>query len=253
MNKRLVVYLFSGLIIVCISIFVYLSYFSLPSPFLSEKQLAEEINSTLPEAKVEEILGVFDVGERYKYVPFKSNEDSYGKSFWLWNQNKWQVAYIDTTGEPHIWKVNKRDPSSYHIVWNIHPDDQLEEVDFYMIRDRGYSVRDGTKETYYPRVQMRQTVSFEEEAFGILKIPQEWSTFVASINDTHSAKQSHLDAFFNSFAAERQVFYGWIPYGRENEETIPRKSVNGSGYLYGDIELDFLMILNGSEIERSGD
>lgn len=50
-----------------------------------------------------------------------------------------------------------------------------------MIRDRGFCITDDTIETYYPRVQLHQTVSFEEEAYGVLKIPKEWATFVTSI------------------------------------------------------------------------
>ncbi|MBE4910576.1 hypothetical protein IMZ08_21285 [Bacillus luteolus] len=250
MNKKKFVYIFIGLIFVLISTFIYLSYFSHPSSFLSEKQLIEEINSTFPDANVNKIQGIFDVNEKNKYVPFISNNNSYGKSFWVWDKYKWRVAYIDTTGEPHIWKVNKRDPSSYHFVWNIHPDDQLKHINFYMIRDRGYSYTQVTKEMYYPRVQMQQTVSFEEETYGVLKIPEEWATFVRSINDTQLAKQSNLDVFFNQFSWEQHVYYGWIPYDQENKEAFPEKSVNGSGYSNGDIEIDYVMILNEWEVEK---
>lgn len=235
--------------IVILSTFTYLIYFSPPASFPSEKQLIEEINNTFPEAEVTDIQDVFDVGDRQRYVPFKSNETSYGKSFWVWDKYRWRVRYIDTVGEPQLWRINKNDPSSYHIVWNIHPDDQLKEIQFYLTRDRGYSIRENTKETYYPKVQMRQKISIEGEGYGVLKIPKDWVDFVNTINDTQAAKQSRFDALLTGISAEQQVFYGWIPYDGANKVAFPSNSVNGSGYSNGDIDLDFVMILNESEVD----
>jgi hypothetical protein len=133
------------------------------------------------------------------------------------------------------------------LVWNIHPDDQLKQIKFYVIRDRGYSITGGANETYYPRIQMNLIVSLEEKSYGVLQIPKEWASFITSLKNTQSAKQPNL--FFNQFSAERQVFYGWIPYDRNNKETFTRQSVNGNGYSNGGVNTDYLMILNESDVE----
>ncbi|WP_456272505.1 hypothetical protein [Bacillus sp. AK031] len=251
MNKKKMLYILGGIIIVLFLLFIYLSYFLVPASFPSEKQLIKEINQTFPEANAGQIQGVFNITEKHMYVPYRSNRDSYGKSFWVWNKFKWDLEYVETTGEPRIWKVNKKNPSTYHIVWNIHPEDKLKQLSFYMIRERGYTITDGVKETYHPRVQMNDTVLLEENKFGVLKIPAEWAAFVKSVNETQSVNQSPMDSFFNQMSADQLISYGWVPYEQGNRETFPRNSVNGSGYSNGEIELDYLMILNEDEIERS--
>ncbi|MGD6968302.1 hypothetical protein ACQCVP_17875 [Rossellomorea vietnamensis] len=251
MNKKKKIYILSGIVMVLVLSFIYLSYFSVPSSFPSDKQLIEEMNQRFPETNAEQIQEVFTISEKHKYVAYRSNGGSYGKSFWVWNKYKWDLVYVGTTGEPRIWKVDKKNPSTYHIVWNIHPEDKLKQLSFYMIRDRGYSITDGVKEIYHPRVQMNETVLLEENNFGVLKIPAEWASFVKSVNDTQSVNQSPMDSFLNQMSADQLISYGWNPYEQGNRETFPRKSVNGSGYSNGEIELDYMMILNENEIERS--
>ncbi|OZM55783.1 hypothetical protein CIB95_15585 [Lottiidibacillus patelloidae] len=249
-NKKKYIYISCGFILVLLATIVYFSYFSQPSSFLTEEMLIEEINKTFPKANANQILEVFDVSEKHKYVPFITGEDDYGKSFWVWDKYKWRLAYIDTKGRPYIWKINKNDPASYHLVWNIHPDDQVKKGDFYMIRDRGYRTTEGQNKVYYPRVQVQRTISFEENAYGVLKIPHEWATYVQSIKDTQLAQQSKFDAFFNEFSVEQQIYFSWMPLNEASELTFPKRSVNGISYSNGDIDVDFVMPIDEMDIER---
>jgi hypothetical protein len=249
-NKRKFIYIVSGVIFVLIAVFIYLSYFSQPSSFLKEEQLIEEINISFPRVNAIEVQGVFDISEKHKYVPFISSEDNYGKSFWVWDKYKWRLVHIDTKGEPKIWKVNKRDPASYHIVWNIHPDDQIMQAKFYMIRDRGYSTTGGIDRKYYPRVQVNHMISMDEQPYGVLKVPNEWAAFVTSINETQSV---HSNGFFDHFPAEHQVYFSWMPLNEENELTYAKKSLNGSSNSNSDIGLEFVFPIDAMDIERSGE
>ncbi|GGG14774.1 hypothetical protein GCM10010916_34570 [Paenibacillus abyssi] len=45
------------------------------------------------------------------------------------------------------------------------------------------------------------------------------------------------------------MYIGWIPYNREGE-SFPSNSVNGGSYSRGSIDLDFVEILNESELEK---
>ncbi|MFD1739473.1 hypothetical protein ACFSCX_23610 [Bacillus salitolerans] len=247
MNKKKIVYFGSGIVVALFSVMIYSFYFSSPSPFPSEEELIEEMTKVFPEAEVSQIREVIDVTDREKFVPIVTKKDSYGKSFWVWDKYKWQVTYIDMTGNPLIWKANEEDPSTYHIVWNIHPDDQLKHIKFYMVRDRGYRTTEGTYETYYPRVQMDQTISLEKKSYGVMQIPKEWSVFITSLNNAQFVQQP--DLFFTNFYSEQQVFYGWTPYGQDNKLSFPENSVNGTGYSNGGVNTEHVMILDENEIE----
>ena len=145
-----------------------------------------------------------------------------------------------------VWKINKKDPSSFHLVWNIHPEDQLSSINFYFIRDRGYHGAEGI-ENYYPRVQMEKKVSLQEKSYGVLQLPDEWVTFMNSFIKVESAKQPNL--FFNDFPPEQYMFFGWIPYEQTDKESFPEGSVNGSGFSNGNVDIEHVMILNEVDIE----
>ncbi|WP_117168538.1 hypothetical protein [Paraliobacillus sediminis] len=251
MNKKTTIWIVSGMTGVLVLAVIYSFYFRSPSPFPTNEHLIEELQDTFPafpEVGDSEILEVFDVGERKKYVPLVTSEGSYGSSYWVWDKYKWKVESVDTKGGPRIWKANKGDPSTYHIVWNIHPNDRVKYIDFHVLRDRGYSIANGTDETYYPRIQMKQTVSLEEKSYGVLQLPKEWASFVSGLNDTYAAQQP--DLFFNQLYTEQQVSFGWIPYDTNNEEIFPNHSVNGSGFSNGGGDaFAYLSILNEYDLE----
>jgi hypothetical protein len=112
------------------SFMIFWLYFAKPVSFPTNEQLVKEINSIFPESAASVIQDSISVDERHVVVPFISNEDHYGLSYWVWKKHKWTVAAIDTRGEPKIWKINRKDPLSFHLVWNIHPDDQVSSITY---------------------------------------------------------------------------------------------------------------------------
>ena len=130
-------------------------------------------------------------------------------------------------------------------MWNIHPDDQLSSIHFYLIRDRGYHVTEG-EENYYPRVQMGKKVSLQEKSYGLMKLPDEWVTVMNSFIKIESAKQANV--FFNDFPSEQYMSFGWIPYDQAIR-TFPERSVNGNGYSNGNVDMEHVMILDKGDIE----
>jgi hypothetical protein len=240
MRKKLGILIGLVIFVVLSSILIFWFYFSKPVPFPTNEQLVKEINSIFPEAEVDVIQETIPVDTRHVVVPFISNENDNGLSYWVWQRHKWMVATIDTKGEPKIWKINKKDPSSFHLVWNINPEDQLSSIRFYLIRDRGFQITEGI-ENYVPRVQMEKKVSLEEKSFGVMQLPVEWAGFMNSIIKVESAKQT--DLFFNNSFPVHSMYFGWIPYAQGDKETFPEGSVNGNGYSNGNLDLEHMMIL----------
>ncbi|HHW36272.1 MAG TPA: hypothetical protein GXX18_03120 [Bacillales bacterium] len=245
-KKWLWIFVSLGIFVVLISVSIHWFYYSNPATFPTNEQLVEEINSVFPEAAASVIQDTIPVDGHHVLVPFISNNDDYSLSYWVWQKHKWRVTSIDTKGRPMVWKIDRNDPSSYQFVWNIHPDDQLSSIHFYLIRDRGYRITEGV-EHYVPRVQMMKKVSLKEKSYGLMRLPDEWVTFMNSFLKVESAKQP--DLFFNNFFPEQYMFFGWIPYNQADKETFPERSVNGNGYSNGKIELEHVMILDKGDLE----
>lgn len=235
-----------GVLVILSFNMIYWFYFSKPSTFPVKERLVREINHLYPEADAKVIRETIPIDDRHVVVPFISNGNGYGQSYWVWKNHKWVVATVDTKGQPKIWKINRNDPSSYYYVWNIHPDDQLSSIHFYLIRDRGYQVTDGN-ENYIPKVQMGHRVSLQKKTYGVLKMPDEWAKFMDSVMKVGSAQQPNL--FFQNMFSPRDMYFGWISYDQSGKETYPERSVNGSSYSNISADIDYLMILNSGELD----
>ncbi|WP_312472145.1 hypothetical protein [Neobacillus sp.] len=225
---------------------IYWFYFSKPTTFLTNEQLIGKINQAFPEAPVRVIRDIVHVDERHIFVPFISEDDHYGGSYWAWQKHKWQAVAMDTIGGPHVWKINSKDPSTFHLLWNIHPDDQVSYLKFYCVRDRGYHGFDGGV-MYDPKIQMEKKVSFEENSYGVLRLPDNWLTFMKAFHKVESAKVP--DLLFSSIFPVDQMYFGWTPYDKMDKEVILKSTGNGGGFSTGNGGVDFIRYLNESEIE----
>ncbi len=246
-KKRLWIFIGLGLTVVLSSAFIYWFYFAEPAAFPTNEQLVKEINNEFPLADADLIQDTVPIDERHVLVPFISNKDDYSLSYWVWQKHKWKVVNIDTKGSPIVWKIDRNDPSTHHFVWNIHPDDQLGSIYFYLVRDRGYHTTEGI-EHYYPRIQMEEKVSIKEKSYGSMQLPDEWAAFMNASMKVETAKQP--DMFFNGFIPEQYMSFGWIPHNQAGKETFPERSVNGNVYSSGNVELEHVMILGEGDLER---
>jgi hypothetical protein len=226
---------------------VYLIFFIKPASLPSDQSLMKEISSIFPEASPSSLQDKIYVDQKHVFVPFISEgNNKHGMSYWEWKHYHWRVNSIDLSGEPKLWKINRKDPGTFHIVWNIHPEDQVNFIDFYLIRDRNYQISDGV-ERYIPKVQLENRVVLEGKSYGVLKMPRDWLSFMKPYIDVESANQ--VDPLFNDILPAYNMFIGWIPYDRLNQEKFPEQSVNGSSFSNGDSDIDFIRILNRVELE----
>ncbi|WP_346234607.1 hypothetical protein MKY04_14110 [Lysinibacillus telephonicus] len=226
---------------------IYWFEFSEPNPFPPTEQLLEEINNSYPEVTAKLIQDTSFVDERHVVVPFISNENMYGLSYWVWKNHEWQIAEIDTSGIPRLFKANKNNPSSYYFVWNIHPGDALGSIEFYFVRDRNFYVSDNIH-TYSPKIQMMKEVSLKDKSYGVMQLPEEWVTIIEEFSKSQLANKPSPS--FQHFFPDQSMYFGWIPYDEMKRESYPELSSNGGGFSTGDdVELEHVMIFNRVDVE----
>ncbi|MDT8860229.1 hypothetical protein N0O92_08280 [Alkalihalobacillus sp. MEB130] len=236
-------------IILVLVVSLYFYFHSKPSEFINESELIKVINTQYYDADVldsVEIQEVVFLGETHVFVPFVSN-DNYGTSYWVWRNRSWELGGINTIQQPYVWKVEPEDPSTYVVVWNIDPEQEMKEFDIYLLNRRGYSVSNDVHH-YTPRVQLNVTVSFEtkENSYGVMSLPDEWKTFLDSYVKVEQSKQP--DSFMFDFIHPSNVYFAWMPYDERGELSIP-VSPNGAGRGYGEIHLENLSTIPEYELE----
>jgi len=243
MNKKVVLI---PILIVMIAIVVYLFFDGKPQPFPENTHAIKAINQLYTEANVSKIADVIPLDSKHVFVPFISGNDHYGKSFWVWNRFQWRLIRIDTRGEPYLWKLDEKDSSTHYIVWNIDPKDELSELKYYLIRERyAYSSQD--VESYTPRIQMELQVSLQKQKYGVLPFPKDWVKLVNG--NLRLGNTNQFSSIFHMSSPSSSMYIGWIPYGDQGKMIFPNNTLNGRSFDSGRIHLDFVRILNESELE----
>ncbi|WP_404457997.1 hypothetical protein [Oceanobacillus kapialis] len=238
-----------GVGIVLVFALIYWFYLAKPTSFPSNEYLIEELNSVFPAVNASKIQDTIQMNGRNVLVPYISEDDDYGLSYWVWKGHKWRVANVDTAGAPMLWKLDKNDPSTYKIVWNLHPDDKVRSNNFYLMKERGYHIMEGVEEHYDPGVQMKKEVTTGEKSYGMIELPKEWVAFINSYSELGAAKQPN--SFFKSFSPDLHLYFGWIPYDQTGKGASLDHSLNGSGFSNGNVEIDFIHILDEADLDRS--
>lgn len=233
-------------IVVLLAVLANRFYFSKPTVFPKNSQLIKEINQVLPEAEAATIQDKIHIDKRHVFVPFISEEDKYGVSYWEWERSKWKPVSINTIGEPYVWKIDSDDPSSFRVVWNIHPDDRASYLTLYFIRERGFSSMAG-EERYDPRIQLEKKVNVAEKSYGVVRLPDDWGTL---INSYSKIKSVNTSPFGSSFPTD-EMYFGWIPYDKKGKEVILNSSLNGHGFSTGEASIEFMRFLTTAEVESS--
>ena len=116
------------------------------------------------------------------------------------------------------------------------PRDELRELQYYLIGER-YAYSSQNVDSYTPRVQLGLTVPLQQDKYGVLPFPKDWVEIINGNLRLSKANQSS------------SMYVGWIPYGDQGKVTFPDNTLNGNSYSSGRINLDFVRILNESELE----
>ena len=223
----------------------YRFYFSKPDSFPENNQLVQAINSLNPEAEADIIQDTIMLDEQHAFVPFITEKGNRGMSLWLWEKHRWVVSYINTAGEPYLWKIDELDRSSYHFVWNMSFDESIQHMKFFLIRDRSFQVS-GDIEDYSPGVQMEKRVDISKKSYGVVQVPTDW----VSVMDSYSAFVSpEKSALFDSIFPDHLMLFAWNAYDSTDNVSYVGLQSGGSSFSNGHEHIEFVRFLDEMEME----
>jgi len=220
-----------------------------PGAFHDATQLIDKINDVFPQAQAKVIQDTIKLDDKHIVVPFISENDDYGLSYWVWKHYSWKLVYVSTRGLPELWKLGN-DPSTYHIVWNLHPDSNVDSLHFYMERHRGYRVSRGIEHYYYPKIQLDEAVSLEGKTYGSMKLWDDWSATIRELTNNQIKKPI---SFEDKSLAFQNIIISFMYYDRTGEHSTLMKSYNGRSYYNGKIDTEFLFFTEKARLESIED
>lgn len=246
MSKKKLLVILSVLAILLVISFIYWITSTNPSSFPDNEDLIKEINHIFPQSNVKEIQDTIALDEKHVFVPFISEENKYGVSHWVWQKREWELSSVNTGGEPQSWRIEDGDFSTTHLVWNIAPETPIEKLKFYLIKDRSFHITEGI-DYYDPGVQLEEIVELSDTSYGVMPLPERWSSILDSYTKLETARQP--DVFSNSFNIENYMYFGWMAYDHFGKVLPPDHSLFGSGFTGGEEHIEHIRFLDELEIE----
>ena len=204
-----------------------------PASFPTDEQVVEEMTNHFSYVSNSVIQDTVFLDERHVFVPFNTNGKVYGLSLWEWNKRKWNAVLVSTSGDIKVWKINSKDPTTFHAVWNYPPQDQVDYMKFYLINKRGFQIS-GVEEHYEPGLQLEQTITLSENPYGSMKLSKEWIAVINSLNDSLTVPPYN---------------FRWNTYDNLDKPTFPERHENRSSSLGGDTNIEFAVFIEESELE----
>lgn len=241
MNKRFLLGISAFIVLVITGVF----YFFLTKeadPLPESSVLAEKIGASDVNLTVEEILERHLIDKEHAYIPFKTEEGEYGVSLWVFD-NDWKAALIDEGGDPKIWRVDPSDPSTYYLVWNIHPDDDIEILDIYHKRERSYRITAG-EHTYIPALQSKLEITVSGQSYGARSIPDVWTRILEQENKL----QMKQTGMHSATPSESYLQTRYLAYDHSGEPAKMEKTLNGDGYSTG-LRVDIIPRIEKENLE----
>ncbi|MDM5214010.1 hypothetical protein QUF94_21650 [Peribacillus sp. NJ4] len=212
-----------------------------PEPFLSEKQIIKRINSIFPEAQPKSIQNKIFLDDTHVFVPFISEENGYGMSFWVWKGNKWKAASVNMGGQPQVWNGEEKSL----IMWNMNTKDDVSEIGVFMKVDRDFLVEDGIA-TYQPGIEMMHSIALKGKTYGVARFPDNWRELMKQYVKLQAEDGQNDFPDFNDPIRLVTNFHD-----KEGEEIIPEHSFNGNSYTtgYNFVDVHFLVTVQEEELE----
>ncbi|GBG05718.1 hypothetical protein PAT3040_00202 [Paenibacillus agaridevorans] len=217
-----------------------------PTPMSDKELAARMINELNERADVSEVQDIVMLDSRHLFVPFVSTNGDYGMSFWVWDRFDWEIRSIDSDGNPQMWHLREDDPSKQYLVWNLAPESKVEELDFYLIRNRNAGRSDGN-DFYSPRVQMEKGVSLQDQRYGVSRIPDDWIDIQKSVPKQQGTGGT-LGIWEWSRTGVKDFRIGYVPTLSGEREATNNSSTWSS--TYGNIHLSYIFPLNEDELEH---
>lgn len=226
---------------------LYWFYLAPPESFPSKQEVMANMMDTFPEANIKEIQDIMFIDSKHVFVPFITNSESHGLSFWHWDKHEWKFISIDTGATPRMWRIDPKNPEHNVILWNFHPKNELKSLTFYIMKERGYSVTDG-KENYQPKIQLEFKIELEgQTTYGFTNIPMNWQEYATSESNLMSAITP--DPLFFGIFQPSYYYYGWRAMNEEGSEDYPAFPKNSHGFGTGDASVEHIRFIDSQILD----
>ncbi|WP_102262999.1 hypothetical protein [Mesobacillus jeotgali] len=243
MRKKVLVPILLILILISAG-FLYWYYLAPPAAFPDKAEIKAILNDPYNRVGIAEIQDTIFLDDKHVYIPFVTEEEGHGISFWEWEKHEWQLSSFSTGSMPQIWKIDADDPSSHYIMWNFHPENNLDYLTLYLIKERGFSVSEG-RQHYDPGIQMGFRAEAGEKSYGYISIPSDWQKFLEAENKLMAAMKP--ESFFADFFPPAQYYFGWQSTSTDGNTEYPSYP-NTNGFGSGGSSTEHLRFLNENEI-----
>ncbi len=248
MNKRTLQFL-SGLIVIIAAGLAYWFYLAPPGGFPDKEEVSGTMLGSYPNIHIAEIQDIIFLDDEHVFAPFITKEEGHGISLWNWKQHEWQLEGYSIGSMPYIWKISPDEPSTYKLLWNFHPGNDLDYLTFYMVKERGYSISDGIHH-YQPGIQMDFESDAETKSYGYSSIPKEWQEFISA--DNKQMESLIQDTLFSNLYPPAQYYFGWSSTAKDGSVEYPSYP-DDSGSGSGGSSIEYLRFLTKDEVyEKSG-
>ncbi|AJD89732.1 hypothetical protein JMA_04150 [Jeotgalibacillus malaysiensis] len=232
---------FIGLfIIVVIGIVVYLiERMHVPAAFLAEEKILAALSKDSEDTELQDKI---QIDEETYFVPYVSEGNRYGKSIWKWLSGDWEMVSESEATGPSILQGE----SEKYIYWNIHPEDEVKELEFYLIRDRNYSVSypdfENESTLYLPHLQVSHTVETGDKTYGFAKFPSDLEEISEALQTNQEMSQGILPS--NIYT------YRWQALNADGErKELEETRRGGGGGSHTGNYVQFMSELNEGELE----
>jgi len=229
-NLKIIAFLLIGVIFLCASFWYYTSG---PTKFPTNAQVVEEMTNDFAVVSTSVIQDKVFLDDHHVFVPFIAEDEMYGFSLWEWNNRKWNEVFVSTDGDIRVWKIDSKDPTTYRIVWNYPPQEQVDYMKFYLVNKRGFQVIDN-EHIYEPSVQLDQQIVLSENLYGSMKLSKEWVSVINSLNISRDATS---------------YYFGWRAFDSSDKITHPEGNENGSSSWGGGTHIEFVHFIEEFELE----
>ncbi|MBT2638268.1 hypothetical protein [Bacillus sp. ISL-39] len=222
----------------------YWYYLASPGTLPDQEKIKATLNDPYNRVGIAEIQDRIFLDDKHVYIPFITEEEGHGISFWEWKKHEWQLSSFSTGSMPQIWKIDTDDPASHYIMWNFHPENNLDYLTLYLIKERGFSVSEG-KHHYDPGIQMGFRAEVGEKSYGYTSIPEDWQKYMEAENKLMASMIP--DSLFADFFPPAQYYFGWQSTTTEGITEYPSYP-NMNGFGSGGSSTENLRFLNENDI-----
>ncbi|WP_285767779.1 hypothetical protein [Peribacillus sp. SI8-4] len=226
-------------VLLIIGILSFINFPKDPDPFPSDEQVIERITSFFSEIRPKIIQDRIFLDDRHVFVPFISEDDGYGMSFWVWKNNEWIAASVSGGGQPMVWNGGEEAV----IMWNLNPKDEVGEISIFVKKERDFMVS-GELATYQPRMGMMHRIPLEGKMYGAESFPDHWQELIKQYGEIQSSDGQNE---FLGLEGGLQVVASF--HDAKGKETFPHISFTGNSYSTGDEFVEAVIQVHENELE----